>query len=314
MVVGITGRMVGRRNEPSLGGRAHTLFFFHCCNRTKMPLCPFSAMKSAVLGVRSQAVLHCVVPQATGRAVSDGRCWLWPGSCAHNRRSENVAFDCAPVPPPRSLSLRPRLVRCLSRRRAPASVAVLCAPAPPPRSLSCAPPRPRLGLFLVRRCAPASVSLSRAAAPPPRLLSCAPPRPRLGRCLVRPCAPASVSFFAPPPSALFAHPRPCHHCVAQSRPHRRPLFSRTRAPATVVSRNRAPTAVRSFRAPAHHFTLSKQRTACARARCEVRGANASASATTTTQQQERQHNNNKQRVQRARNTSPPLNAIIIIYY
>ena len=27
VVVGITGRMVGRRNEPSLGGRAHTLFF-----------------------------------------------------------------------------------------------------------------------------------------------------------------------------------------------------------------------------------------------------------------------------------------------
>ena len=155
-----------------------------------MPLCPFSAMKSAVLGVRSQAVLRCVVPQATGRAVSDGRCWLWPGSCAHNRRSVNVAFDCAHVPPPRSLSLRPRLVRCLSRRRAPASVAVLCAPAPPPRSLSL--------------------------------------------------------------------------------PHRRPLFSRTRAPAIVVSRNRAPTAVRSFCAPAPHVTLSKQRTACARARCEVR--------------------------------------------
>ena len=183
-----------------------------------MPLCPFSAMKSAVLGVRSQAVLHCVVPQATGRAVSDGRCWLWPGSCAHNRRSENVAFDCAHVPPPRSLSIappRPRLGCFLVRRRAPASVAVLCAPAPPPRSLSLPHRRPLFSrtrapaTIVSRNRAPAAVRSFRAPAPLPPLCRAIAP---------------------PPPSALFAHPRPCHHCVAQSRPHRRPLFLRTRAP------------------------------------------------------------------------------------
>ena len=40
-------------------------FFFQCHYRTKMHLFPFSAMKSAVLGVARQAVLHCAVPQAT---------------------------------------------------------------------------------------------------------------------------------------------------------------------------------------------------------------------------------------------------------
>jgi hypothetical protein len=115
---------------------------------------------------------------------------------------------------PRSLSLAPpRPVAFLSRRRAPASVAFF---APPPRSLSL---RPRLGRFL---CAPASVAFSRAPAPPPRSLSlrprrgrflCAPaavaffaPPPRsLSSFFSRRRAPASVAFFAPPPRSLASH-------------------------------------------------------------------------------------------------------------
>ena len=57
-----------------------------------MPLFPFSAMKSAVVGVRRQAVLHCAVPQAAGRAVSVGRCWHWPGSCARKVRPSLLLF------------------------------------------------------------------------------------------------------------------------------------------------------------------------------------------------------------------------------
>ena len=53
------------------------------------------------------------------------------------------------------------------------------------------------------------------------------------------CAPAPLPSLcratAPsPPSALFAHPRPCHRCVAQPRPRRRLLFLRIRAPAIVA--------------------------------------------------------------------------------
>jgi hypothetical protein len=52
-----------------------------------MQLFPFSAMKSAVLGVGSQAVLPL---RGAARALNDGRCWHWPGELC----SSSLELEC----------------------------------------------------------------------------------------------------------------------------------------------------------------------------------------------------------------------------